>query len=116
MKKTGKRVIAVVLALIMTVSVFSVGAIALTSLLTKNLNSVTEVADGSTVINANSIEEAMLPLAATKMKLLNTAPKIMLYTPQLSSPVSASPSLTLLMKTDTLYTTKMVKNFQAVFL
>ena len=32
MKKTGKRVIAVVLALIMTVSVFSVGAIALTSL------------------------------------------------------------------------------------
>ena len=34
MKKTGKRVIAVVLALIMSVSVISVGAIALTSLLT----------------------------------------------------------------------------------
>ncbi len=65
MKKTGKRVIAVVLALIMTVSVFSVGAIALTSLLTKNLNSVTEVADGSTVINANSIEEAIELMEST---------------------------------------------------
>ncbi len=65
MKKTGKRVIAVVLTLIMTFSVFSVGAIALTSLLTKNLNNVTEVADSSTVINANSVEEAIELMQST---------------------------------------------------
>lgn len=60
MKKTGKRVIAVVLAVIMTVSVFSAGAIAIAGLFIKNTNnSITEVADGSTVINAGSVEEAI---------------------------------------------------------
>ena len=64
MKKTGKRVIAVVLAVVMTLSVFSVGAIALTSLLTKS-NSVTQVADGSSIINANSVEEAIELMQST---------------------------------------------------
>ncbi len=64
MKKTGKRVIAVVLAVVMTLSIFSVGAIALTSLLTKS-NTVTQVADGSSVINANSVEEAIELMQST---------------------------------------------------
>lgn len=65
MKKTGKRVIAVVLAVIMTLSVFSAGAIAIAGLLIKNLNPVTEVADGSTVINAGSVEEAIELMQST---------------------------------------------------
>ena len=65
MKKTGKRVIAVVLALVITFSMFSVGAIALTSLLAKNVNTVTNVADGSKVINANSVEEAIELMQST---------------------------------------------------
>lgn len=65
MKKTGKRVIAVVLAVIMTLSVFTVGAVALTSLLTKNANTVTDIADGSSVINADSVEEAIELMEST---------------------------------------------------
>lgn len=57
MKKTSKRVIAVALTLVLGFSAISVGAIALTSLL--NTNQVTTNADGSTVINANSVEEAV---------------------------------------------------------
>lgn len=58
MKKTGKRVVAVVLALILTVSVFSAGAVAIASLFTQS-STVTQVADGSNLINANSIDEAI---------------------------------------------------------
>lgn len=57
MKKTSKRVIAVVLTLIISFSAISVGAIALTGFL--STNKVTNTADGSTVINANSVEEAV---------------------------------------------------------
>ncbi|MBO5064775.1 MAG: hypothetical protein J6D06_01510 [Clostridia bacterium] len=64
MKKTGKRVIAVALVVVMTLSVFSVGAIALTSLFTKS-NTVTQVAGGSNVINANSVEEAIELMQST---------------------------------------------------
>lgn len=65
MKKTGKRVIAIVLTLVMTFSVFSVGAIALTSFLNSNANSVTEIAGGANFINANSIEEAIEIMEST---------------------------------------------------
>ena len=64
MKKTGKRVLAIVLAVVMTLSVFSVGAVALTSLLAKT-NSATQVAGGSNVINANSVEEAIELMQST---------------------------------------------------
>lgn len=63
MKKTGKRIIAVVLAVVMTLSLYTVGAVAIVSLL--NSNSFTKTADGSTVINANSIEEAIELMEST---------------------------------------------------
>lgn len=62
MKKTSKRVIAVVLTLIMTFGVMSVGAVALIGMLSGN---VTATTDGSTIINANSVEEAIAIMEAT---------------------------------------------------
>ncbi len=62
MKKTGKRVIAIALALIMTLSVVSAGAIAITSIIKSDTNIV---ADGSNIINANSIEEAIELMQST---------------------------------------------------
>ena len=57
MKKTCKRVLAVALSLVMVFSVISVGAVALTFM--GLANSVSIGSDGSTVINANSVEEAI---------------------------------------------------------
>ena len=57
MKKTCKRVLAVVLSLVMVFSVISVGAVAITFMALAN--TVTIGSDGSTVINANSVEEAI---------------------------------------------------------
>ncbi len=57
MKKTCKRVLAVVLSLVMVFSVVSVGAVAITFMALAN--SVTIGSDGSTVVNANSVEEAI---------------------------------------------------------
>ncbi len=57
MKKTCKRVLAVALSLIMVFSVISVGAVAITFMALAN--SVTIGSDSSTVINANSVEEAI---------------------------------------------------------
>ncbi len=57
MKKTCKRVLAVALSLIMVFSVISVGAVAITFMALAN--SVTVGSDGSTVVNANSVEEAI---------------------------------------------------------
>ena len=62
MKKTGKRVIAIALALIMTLSVVSAGVIAITSIFKSDANFV---ADGSNIINANSIEEAIELMQST---------------------------------------------------
>ena len=60
MKKTGKRVIAVVLAVVMTLSLYTVGAVAIVSLL--NSNTITKT-DSANIINANSVEEALLMIA-----------------------------------------------------
>ena len=57
MKKTCKRVLAVVLSLVMVFSVISVGAVAITFMALAN--TVTIGSDGSAVINANSVEEAI---------------------------------------------------------
>ena len=57
MKKTCKRVLAVALSLIMVFSVVSVGAVAITFMALAN--SVTVGSDGSAVVNANSVEEAI---------------------------------------------------------
>ncbi len=57
MKKICKRVLAVVLSLVMVFSVISVGAVAITFMAVAN--SVTIGSDGSAVINANSVEEAI---------------------------------------------------------
>lgn len=64
MKKTGKRVIAIALAVIMTLSVVSAAAIAITSIIKANTN-YTEIADGSNIINANSIDEAIELMQST---------------------------------------------------
>lgn len=64
MKKTGKRVIAIALAVIMTLSIFTVGAVALTSLLAQKSDTTT-MADGSAVINANSVDEAIELMQST---------------------------------------------------
>ena len=57
MKKTCKRVLAVVLSLVMVFSVIIVGAVAITFMALAN--SVTVGSDGSAVVNANSVEEAI---------------------------------------------------------
>lgn len=57
MKKTCKRVLAVALSLVMVLSVVSVGAFAIACMAIAN--TVTVGSDGSTVINANSVEEAI---------------------------------------------------------
>ena len=57
MKKTCKRVLAVALSLLMVFSVVSVGAVAYAIM--AMATSVTIGSDGSTVINANSVEEAI---------------------------------------------------------
>ena len=57
MKKTSKRIIAIALAVIMTLSVYTVGAVSIASLLQSN--TITQTADGSNIINANSIDEAL---------------------------------------------------------
>lgn len=67
MKKTSKRIIAAVLATVMVLSVASVGAVAVTSLVAKS-NTVTKSADGSTLVNANSVEEAV--------EIMNASPEM----------------------------------------
>ncbi len=57
MKKACKRVLAVVLSLAMVFSVISIGAVAYTCMVLAN--TVTIGSDGSTVVNANSVEEAI---------------------------------------------------------
>ena len=57
MKKTCKRVLAFALSLVLVFSVISVGAVAIACLAIANTVSVGS--DGSTVINANSVEEAI---------------------------------------------------------
>ncbi len=57
MKKTCKRVLATVLSLVMVFSVISVGVVAYTCMVLAD--TVTVGSDGSTVINANSVEEAI---------------------------------------------------------
>lgn len=57
MKKTGKRAISIVLAVVITLSAYTVGAVAIASLI--NANTITSTASGSNVINANSIDEAL---------------------------------------------------------
>ena len=57
MKKTGKRVISLALAVIITLSAYTVGAVAIASLISSNTISAT--ASGNNVLNANSIEEAL---------------------------------------------------------
>ena len=66
MKKTSKRVIAVVLTFAIVFSVVAVGAVALTSFFKSNQ---TIKADGSTIINANSVEEAV--------ELMEASPEIL---------------------------------------
>lgn len=63
MKKTCKRVLAVALSLVMVFSVISVGAVAIACFAIAN--TVTIGSDGSTVINANSVEEAIEYMEAT---------------------------------------------------
>ena len=63
MKKTSKRVIAVALTLAIAFSVISVGAVALTSFF--KADQITNTSDVSTVINADSIEEAVEIIEAT---------------------------------------------------
>lgn len=58
MKKTSKRVIAALLSITMVFSVVGAGAVAANYLVKKG-NTVTKAADGSTVVNANSVEEAV---------------------------------------------------------
>jgi len=72
MKKTCKRVLAVVLSLVMVFSVISVGAVAIACLAIAN--SVTIGSDGSTVINANSVEEAIEYMEATPEMFYAEAP------------------------------------------
>ncbi len=57
MKKTGKRALSIVLAVVITLSAYTVGAVAIASLI--NANTITATASGNNVINANSIEEAL---------------------------------------------------------
>lgn len=66
MKKTSKRVIAVALTFAIVFSVVAVGAVALTSFFNSNQ---TIKADGSTIINANSVEEAV--------ELMEASPEIL---------------------------------------
>ncbi len=63
MKKTCKRVLAVALSLVMVFSVISVGAVAFAFMAIAN--TVTIGSDGSTVVNANSVEEAIEYMEAT---------------------------------------------------
>ncbi|MBR5442731.1 MAG: hypothetical protein IKV44_07230 [Clostridia bacterium] len=63
MKKTGKRIIAIALAVVMTLSLYTVGAVAIVSLLSSN--TFTKTADGSTIINANSVDEAIELMEST---------------------------------------------------
>jgi hypothetical protein len=57
MKKTGKRALSIVLAVVITLSAYTVGAVAIASLIKSNTITATE--SGSNVINANSIDEAL---------------------------------------------------------
>ncbi len=56
MKKTGKRVLAVVLCIVMTLSMYTVGAVAIVSLLNSN-SVITD--NASNIINADSVDEAL---------------------------------------------------------
>lgn len=67
MKKTSKRVIAALLSITMVFSVVGAGAVAANQLIKKG-NTVTKTADGSTVINANSVEEAV--------EIMNASPEM----------------------------------------
>ncbi len=58
MKKTSKRIIALALAVVMIISVYTVGAVSIASLLI-NAKETIQAADGSNIINANSVEEAI---------------------------------------------------------
>ena len=75
MKKTGKRVIAIALAIVMTLSVFTVGAVALTSMLTNaNIrNKINKYSDPDTL----SISKAEYIAVELAQELcFNEAPQI----------------------------------------
>ncbi len=58
MKKTSKRIIALALSVVMIMSVYAIGAVSIASLLINSKETI-QTADGSNIINANSIEEAI---------------------------------------------------------
>lgn len=78
MKKTSKRVIAALLSITMVFSVVGAGAVAANYLVKKG-NTVTKTADGSTVVNANSVEEAV--------EIMNASPE-MFYGDAQAEPVN----------------------------
>ncbi len=93
MKKTCKRVLAVVLSLVMVFSVISVGAVAIACMAIAN--TVTIGSDGSTVVNANSVEEAI--------EYMEANPE-MFY----AEPTAASTSGTATQKDDVIYPTVII--------
>ncbi|MBQ7115510.1 MAG: alpha/beta hydrolase [Clostridia bacterium] len=84
MKKTCKRVLAVVLSLVMVFSVISVGAVAIACYAIAN--TVTIGSDGSTVINANSVEEAI--------EYMEANPEMFYTEPSVQAKASAQPKAT----------------------
>ena len=71
MKKTSKRILAVVLTLVMAFSVISVGVVSATS--TVKANSASTLADGSAVYNFDTVEDAVQYLEETPAVLENNA-------------------------------------------
>lgn len=80
MKKTSKRVIAAVLTLTIAFSVISVGAVALSSFF--KANEVTKTDDVSTIINADSVEEAV--------EIIESAPELLAATTNTGSGVAGT--------------------------
>ena len=89
MKKTCKRVLAVVLSLVMVFSVISVGAVAYAIMAIAN--TVTIGSDGSTVINANSVEEAI--------EFMEASPEMFYAEPEEQEEISAQPTVSAKAKT-----------------
>ncbi len=58
MKKTSKRIIALALSVVMIMSVYAIGAVSIASLLINSKESI-QTADGSNIVNADSVEEAI---------------------------------------------------------
>ncbi len=58
MKKTSKRIIALALSVVMIISVYAIGAVSIASLLINSKETI-QTADGSNIINADSVEEAI---------------------------------------------------------